>query len=287
MIIDNRVIGAGSPPWICAEISANHNGSLSRAMGIIGAAKKAGASAVKTQLYDPVRLAEARGGTAKIMESGPWDGRTLLDLYTEAHTPREWFPELFAFAKDIGITLFSSVFDIESVDYLEDLGAPAHKIASFELTNLPLIRRVAQTRKPIILSTGMASWSDVQTAVNQVRSVDFALLHCVSAYPCPVGSANLKRIDHLRGWGNTKYEIGFSDHTHGNTAAICAVALGASILEKHLTISRQDTGPDALFSAEPHEFADYVRATHDAWLAVHGTPSEDVEAPYRNLRSKG
>ena len=292
MQIDGRQIGPGHPPYVIAELSGEHKGSLYRALDLIKAAKEAGADAAKLQLYDPIALAEARGGRHKFLESGLWKGRTLGDLYQEAHTPKEWFPELFAYAREIGITLFSSVFDEEGVDFLKALGCPAYKVASFEIGDLALIRKAASTGKPLIISTGMASEDNVDEALAASAPVSVALLHCVSAYPCAVADANLRQVAWLWGRRDEVYcpsdarpsVVGLSDHTLGTTAAIVAIALGASIIEKHITLSRNDGGPDAAFSLEPAEFTKLVQDVKDAYASLGNGERPASEAPYRDLR---
>jgi len=281
MNIDGIEISPLHPPYIVAELSSNHNGSYQRACDIIRAAADAGADAVKLQVYDPLRLATSRGGPDKVIDTGPWKGKRLLDLYIEGHTPIDWVPSLFDDARDIGVTLFSSVFDEEGVDFLEQCGCPAYKISSFELTNTRLIEKAASTGKPLIISTGMADHADIAAAFRASNGVPFALLHCVSQYPCPVEHANLGRIpDMRRMYGRP---TGWSDHTMGNEAAIAAVALGACIVEKHLTLRRSDGGLDALFSMEPDEFSVMATACRKTWLALQ-EPDKPVE-PYKHLRS--
>lgn len=303
MIINGRKIGFGCPPYVVCELSGEHRGKLENAYDLIYAAKEAGADAVKVQCFNPIDLALARGGIGKVLEDGLWKGRTLLDLYTETYTPREWFPKLFACAKDEGITLFSSVFDEEGIDYLETLGCPAYKISSFEVTNCDLIRKAASTGKPLIISTGMASEGDIYAifsalteeapgphGTDQFMPYGLALLHCVSAYPCLIGDANLKRISSQ--WGLRQFrqygevEIGFSDHTTGNVAAIVATALGASIIEKHITLSRERGGPDAAFSLEPEEFKRFVADVKDAYASLGTGERPASEEMYRSLRSR-
>lgn len=297
MIIDGVQIGPDHPPYIIGEVSGEHRGSKDRAFMLIRALKEAGASAAKLQLFDPGKLAEARGGKHKVLTEALWAGRTLLDLYTETHTPREWFPDLFAYAKEIGITLFSSVFDEDGVDYLETLGCPAYKISSFEITNLALIRKAASTGKPLIISTGMASNEEILEAIIQsggpsaLTRPDVALLHCVSAYPCSIGDANLGRISSQ--WGGLRqfreyreFEIGLSDHTTGSVAAIVATALGASIIEKHITLDRNNGGPDAAFSLEPAEFKKLVNDVRDAHASLGTGQRPASEEMYRSLRSR-
>ena len=286
MRINGRDIGPGHEPYVIAEVSANNNGTLGRALELIRKAKEAGADSVKLQLYDPMKLAIARGGPDKKLASGPWAGRTLLDLYTEGHTPREWFPAMFDYAKKHNITLFSSVFDDDGVDFLETLNCPCLKIASFELTNLPLIRKAASTGKPIILSTGMGDYDNIAATLYDARESgagDLAALHCVSAYPCPADQANLARINLLQSFSFDA--VGFSDHTLGHECAIAAVALGACIIEKHITLDRNDGGLDASFSMEPAEFKAMVSAIRNVHAALQ-PPKGDGEAIYRELRSK-
>jgi sialic acid synthase SpsE len=285
MQINGRDIGPGYQPYIVAEISGEHKGDGNRALDLIDAAQKAGADAAKLQLFDPIRLAEARGGSHKMLIDGLWGGRTLLSLYRETCTPREWFPGLFEFAKRRGITLFSSVFDLEGVDYLETLGCPAYKISSFEVTNLPLIRKAAATGKPVIISTGMAASHEIWSAndvILDANNPDYAFLHCISAYPCPIADANLRRM--LRLPNADRGVIGLSDHTLGTTAAIVAVALGASIIEKHITLDRNNGGPDAAFSLEPTEFTQLVQGVRDAYASLGTGERPQSESIYRDLR---
>lgn len=280
MNIAGQPIGPGRRPFIVSELSANHNGSLDRALSILDASKHAGADACKVQVYLPIALAEARGGMSKVVENGPWAGRTLYDLYRQGETPFYWLPVLFNHAAKIGITLFASVFDEANVDILEKFGwFGAYKISSFELRNASLIRKAAVTGKPLILSTGMAEPHDISAAIQAASGTEFALLHCVSAYPCPLEKANLSRISKMRRIYGCP--IGWSDHTLGSEAAIAATALGASIIEKHLTLSRADGGLDASFSMEPHEFAAMVKSVHATWDACQ---ESDVLAPYKELR---
>lgn len=290
MIIDGRKIGQGNAPYVIAEVASEHCGSLEKAFALVDAADDAGAGAVKFQLYDPTRLAGSRGGARKTLASGPWAGRTLLDLYTEAHTPSEWFPDLFAYAKEIGITLFSSVFDGEGVEYLEKLGCPAYKISSFEVTDCDLVREAASTSKPLIISTGMASDDEIRLAWLASRQApSVAFLHCISAYPAPIGAANLRRIVEIgMGYDGSEmaWKVGLSDHTLGHIAPVVATALGASIIEKHITLDRNNGGPDAQHSLEPAEFKVMVDAVKDAYASLGNGQPSDAEAPYRSLRRK-
>ena len=288
MEINGRPIGPGHQPYIVAEISGEHRHSMERMTRLIKAAKDAGADCVKFQCFNPAKLAASRGGADKVLTSGPWEGMKLGDIYEQTFTPRMMIVEAKNYCLDIGIGWLSSAFSEDDVDFLDSIGCPAVKIASFELTNLPLIRKAASTGKPVILSTGMASdrdiWraSDTALDAHEVYSKR-ALLHCVSAYPCSPAEANLRRMKDLRAFVNT---FGFSDHTLGPECAIAAVALGASIIEKHITLDRNDGGLDASFSMEPHEFASMVKAIRNVHLALQ-PPKGDGEAIYRGLRSNG
>lgn len=280
--IGDVVVGDDHPPAIVAEVSANHNGDIGRAKAIISAAKDAGADLVKLQFYDPVRLAHARGGINYRLQSGPWSGRTLLDIYAEGHTPLEWAPELFDHASNVGITAFASVFDVDYIPLVNPF-VPAFKVSSFEVRNIDLVSACANTGKPLILSTGMASMDDICDALDAVYEVsDYpaTILHCVSDYPCPIDKANLSRMsDLIATFGSP---VGFSDHTIGSIAAVAAVAKGAVIIEKHMTLSRADGGLDAEFSMEPDEFADLVANCRDAWMACR--PVAQVQT-YSELRA--
>jgi N-acetylneuraminate synthase len=269
LTIAGRRIGPGEPPYVIAELSANHNGSIDRALASIDAAKAAGADAVKIQSYtaDTITLDCDRPEFA--ITTGPWAGRTLYDLYQEAYTPFEWHPALFARARDVGITLFSTPFDFTAVDMLEALGAPAYKIASFELVDLPLIRRVARTGKPVIMSTGMASLEEIGEAVTAAREAgcrELALLHCISSYPAPVEAANLRTLGDLAvRFGVT---AGLSDHTMGTVVSVAAVAQGAALIEKHFMLDRDETGPDSAFSLTSEELRRLCDDTRTAWTAL-------------------
>jgi len=268
------------PPFLIAELSGNHQGRIERAIALIDAAKAAGADAVKLQTYTPDTITLDSDRPEFRIHGGPWDGRTLYDLYREAHTPWDWHPALFAHAAAIGLSLFSTPFDPTAVAFLESLGAPAYKVASFELIDLPLIRRVAATGKPLILSTGMASLGEIGEAVATVRAVGdnpLVLLHCVSGYPTPPADCDLRTIPHMaQAFG---VPAGLSDHTAGIAVPVAAVALGAVVVEKHFTLSRADGGVDAAFSLEPAEFkamAEACRTAHAALGRVDYTvkPSE-------------
>ncbi len=289
MNIAGRVIGHGHPPYIIGEISGEHLGDIHKAMSLMQHLKAAGADAAKFQLYDPIRLAEARGGLHK-QAPPPWQDLTLRQLYLRTYTPRDWFPDLFAYGREIGITVFSSVFDEDGVDFLETLGCPAYKISSFSLTDLPLIRKAAATSKPLIISTGMATTEDLRAARDSAcyanDNWDVAFLHCISAYPAAPADMNLRAILRLRDLGLSELPIGLSDHSLGTTAAIVATALGASIIEKHITLDRNDGGPDAAFSLEPHEFTKLVADVKDAYASLGTGERPASEAPYRELRRK-
>lgn len=267
--IAGRTIGVDEPPYIIAELSANHNGNFETAKRIIEEAKKSGADAVKLQTYtaDTITL-DCDSPDFKI-NGGLWDGRTLYELYQEAHMPWEWHAPLFDYARKLGIPIFSSPFDNTAVDLLEGLNTPAYKIASFEAIDLPLIRYVASTGKPMIISTGMADAEEIAEAIEAAREggcKELAILHCVSGYPAPAHDYNLRTIpDMIQRHGLV---TGLSDHTLDNTTAITSVALGASIIEKHFTIDRSGGGPDDSFSLEPAELIALCRDSKTAWAAL-------------------
>lgn len=267
--IAGRRIGPDAPPYVIAEMSANHGGHMETAFRIVEAASRAGADAVKMQTYRPDTITLDAEGEEFRIKGGLWDGRTLYDLYQEAHTPWEWHGPLFEHARSLGITLFSSPFDTTAVDLLEGLGAPAYKIASFEAIDLPLIRYVAATGKPMIISTGMADIDEIGEAIEAARSAgckDLAVLHCVSGYPAPSSDYNLRTIsDMIDRFGLV---TGLSDHTLDNTTAIASVALGAAVIEKHFTLDRKGGGPDDTFSLEPEQFAHLCRDSLVAWQAL-------------------
>ena len=290
--IAGRPIGPTHPPLVIAELSGNHNRSLDRALALIDAAADAGAEAVKLQTYTPDTITIAHDGPGFRIESGLWAGRTLYDLYKEAFTPYEWHAPLFEHARHRGLIVFSSPFDDTAVDLLEGLDAPAYKIASFEAIDLPLIARAARTGKPLIISTGMTSAQEIGEAVAAAQKAGVegsgdggvALLHCVSAYPARYEDANLRAIPRLA--ADHHCVVGLSDHTPGSSTAVAAVALGASIIEKHFTLARSDGGPDAAFSLEPAELRRLVEDCRNAWAALGGASltrgaDEEVNRQFR------
>jgi pseudaminic acid synthase len=267
--IAGRRIGAGQPTYIIAEMSANHAQDFDQAVRIVEAARDAGADAIKLQTYTPDTLTiDCRNEHFRI-EGTMWDGRVLHDLYREAQTPWEWQPRLKQVAEKMGLHLFSTPFDASAVDFLEDMGVPAHKIASFENVDLPLLRRAAATGKPIIMSTGMATLSEIDEAVTTIREAggrQLCLLKCTSAYPAPPSEMNLRTIPHLA--DTFGIPVGLSDHTLDVGVPVAAVALGACVIEKHLTLSREMPGPDSGFSLEPREFREMVDAVRTAEAAL-------------------
>jgi len=269
LVISGRVISNTTSPYVIAEISANHNGSIDNAFNLIRQAKLCGADAVKLQTYRPDTITLDCDSDEFTIKGGLWHGKTLYQLYTEAHMPWEWHAPLFDYAKKIGITIFSSPFDFTAVDLLESLNAPAYKIASFEAIDLPLIKYAAQTRKPLIISTGMADSTEIAEAINAAQEAgcrQLALLHCVSGYPAPAGDYNLRTIKDMQTRFNAL--VGLSDHTINNITAITSVAFGACIIEKHFTLDRKGGGPDDSFSLEPEDFTSLCRDVNIAWSAL-------------------
>jgi pseudaminic acid synthase len=275
MIIDDRLIGGGHPPYIIAEVSANHNGDIQQALDTITMAKEMGADAVKIQTYTPETMTiECDNDDFKVL-GGLWDGYSLFELYKWAQTPFEWHEQLFQHAKTIGITLFSTPFDESAVDLLDSLESPAYKIASFEATDLPLIDYVSRKQKPMIVSTGLANLEEIEDVVSTIKQAgnnELALLHCISSYPAPVNESNLKTILDMQ--ARFCVLIGLSDHSKGVDVAIAAVALGACIIEKHVTLDRNNGSPDAEFSLEPNEFKELCERSYDTWLSL-GVASYD------------
>jgi pseudaminic acid synthase len=278
--IAGRPIGAEHPPFVIAEMSGNHNQSLDRALAIVEAAAQAGVHALKLQTYtaDTMTL-DVRGGSFDISDPDSlWAGQNLHDLYKKAYTPWEWHAPIMKRASELGLICFSSPFDESAVDFLEDLGAPAYKIASFENNHIPLIEKAASTGKPLIISTGMASLGELDDAVRTVRDAgctQLVLLKCTSTYPASPENTNLRTIPHLQDLFGC--EVGLSDHTMGLGVSVAAVALGASIVEKHFTLARADGGVDSAFSLEPNELRNLVIETERAWRArgrVHYGPTE-------------
>jgi len=267
--IAGRPIGLDHSPYVIAELSANHNGKLDTALRMIEEAKKAGEEAVQLQTYKPDTLTVVWDSEDFKIRGGLWDGRTLYELYEEAHMPWDWHKPLFEHARKLGITIFSSPFDSTAIDLLEDLNAPAYKIASFEAVDLPLIKYAASTGKPMIISTGMADAEEIQEAVDAARQggcKQLAVLHCVSGYPASAEDYNLRTIpDMMERFGLV---IGLSDHTLDNTTAISSVAMGASIIEKHFTLDRSGGGPDDSFSLEPADLVALCQGAKTAWQAM-------------------
>lgn len=264
-----RRIGTEYPPFIVAELSANHGGSIERAKESISAAAACGVDAVKIQTYTADTMTIDCDREDFMIRGGLWDGYKLYDLYKEAETPYEWHPILFNHAHEVGVTLFSSPFDETAVELLQSLDAPAYKVASFELLDLPLIECIARTGKPILMSTGMASETEISEALEVARSggcKDLLLFHCISSYPAPLEQANLRTLQTLR--QQFGVEVGLSDHTLGPIASIAAIALGAVAIEKHFTLSRDDGGPDSEFSIVPRELRQLVEDSQASWKAV-------------------
>jgi len=257
--IQGRAIGAQHEPYVICELSGNHNGSLDRALAMIDAAAATGCDAIKLQTYTPDTITIDCDRPEFWLRGGLWDGKSLYQLYGEAYTPYDWHPALFARARQLGVTIFSTPFDNTAVDLLEELDTPAYKIASFEMIDLPLVAYIASKRKPIIMSTGMANHAEIKSAVDTARRhgcEELVLLHCVSNYPADIRDANVRTVPAMaREYG---CPAGLSDHTMGSAASVAAIALGACVIEKHFTLARADGGPDAGFSLEPHEFTALV-----------------------------
>jgi len=267
--IDGTLIGNNEKPYIVAELSANHNGDIDTALKTIKSAKDCGANAIKIQTYTPDTITIDSRLPDFMIKDGIWGGYNLYELYKEAHTPYEWHEQIFEYAKKIGITCFSTPFDETAVDLLEELNTPAYKIASFEIIDLPLIAYVAKTKKPMIISTGMANLEEIKEAVETAYSngcKDVILLHCISSYPAPIEQSNLSTIKDL----SNRFNVlsGLSDHTLGTTVAITSVAMGACFIEKHFTLNRDNQGPDSEFSIEPEELKFLCSNTKNAWESI-------------------
>jgi len=290
--IGARKIGPGEPTYVIAELSCNHLGSYERAVAILEAARAAGADAIKLQTYtaDTMTL-DSKAASFVIPEGTPWAGRTEYDVYREAYTPWEWHPRLQRVARDLGLDLFSTPYDSTAVTFLESLQVPLYKVSSFELVDLPLLRALAATGKPLIVSTGLATLEEITEAVDAVRAAartppPIALLRCVSAYPARPEAMHLRNIPDMA--ARFGVVAGLSDHSLGSAVAIAAVALGASVIEKHLTLARADGGADAAFSAEPHEFkamVEGIRVAERAAGAIHYGPTEDEKKLVESRRS--
>ncbi len=283
--IDGRKIGLDYPPYIIAELSANHNGDIERAFKIMEEAKKAGADAIKLQSYTHDTITMDCDSDEFQIKGGLWDGQTLYELYKGAHMPWEWHKPLFEKAKELGITIFSSPFDFTAVDLLESLNAQAYKIASFEVIDLPLIARVAKTGKPMIISTGMATQQEIKEAIETARNngcEELVVLQCVSGYPAPPEQYNLRTIPDIAERFNVL--SGLSDHTIDNATAVASVALGACLIEKHVTLDRNGGGADDSFSLEPKELAQLCKDSKTAWSALGNANYERTEAEKGNVK---
>jgi len=287
MFIANREIGPNQPPFIIAEMSGNHNQSLERALSIVEAAAESGAHALKIQTYTPDTMTidlderEFHINDSKSL----WAGTSLYKLYGEAYTPWEWHEAIFKKAADLGLIAFSTPFDSTSVDFLESLNVPCYKIASFENTDLPLIRKVAATGKPIIISTGMATISDLDETVRTARQYgckDLILLKCTSTYPASAENTNIITIPHMKEMFGC--EVGLSDHTMGIGVSVASVALGATVIEKHFTLDRAEGGVDSTFSMEPHEMSSLVSETEKAWLSLGKVSYGPTEAEKKSIQ---
>ncbi len=284
VVINGRSIGPDHPPYVICELSGNHNGSLDRALQLIDAAADTGCDAIKIQTYTPDTMTIDSDRDEFKIKGGLWDGYTLYDLYKEAHTPFEWHEAMFKRAAERGITMFSTPFDETSADLLDDLGAPAYKIASFEANDIALIAHVARKGKPMIISTGLANMGEIERATNVAREngcQELILLHCISSYPAPSDQSNLRTMPHLAdAFGVVG---GLSDHTHGSSTSVAAIALGACVIEKHFTLAREDGGPDAAFSLEPAEFKSLCEDCHNAWASLGKISYETKAAEEANL----
>ncbi len=283
--INGRKIGQKYPPYVIAELSANHNGVLQKALDTISEAKKCGADAIKLQTYSADTMTIDCDREEFYIRGGLWDGYKLYDLYQEAQTPFDWHKAMFDHARKVGITCFSTPFDETAVDLLEDLNTPAYKVASFEATDLPLIKYIAATKKPLIMSTGMANIEEIEEMVTAAREAgcnDLILLHCISSYPAPIEQSNLLTIPDMR--KRLGVQIGLSDHTISNTASVVSVALGATLIEKHFILDRSEKGPDSDFSIEPDELKALCNDTKEAWSALGDAGYERKPAEEANIK---
>jgi pseudaminic acid synthase len=281
--IDGRQIGPGHAPYVIAEVSANHNGDIRKALELLTLAKEAGAHAVKLQTYTPDTMTIDCDRPDFQIKGGLWHGYKLYDLYREAHTPWSWHAELFAHARRLGLTVFSTPFDETAVDLLEALDVPAYKIASFEATDLPLIDYIASKKKPVIISTGMANLEEITESLETIKRHhnDIIVLHCVSSYPAPADQYNLRTIPDMA----TRFDVvaGLSDHTLGIATSVTSIALGACVIEKHFIDDRRHKGPDSEFSIEPAELRRLVDETRTAWEAIGAPTYERQQAEERNM----
>lgn len=282
--IDGRLIGPSHRPYVICELSGNHNGSLERALALIDAAAKTGCDAIKIQSYTPDTMTIDCDNDDFQIREGTWSGYNLYQLYEEAFTPFEWHAAMFERAAQHGITIFSTPFDETAADMLDELGAPAFKIASFEIVDLELIAHVASKKKPMIISTGMASLAEIEVAVQTARRSgcnEIVLLHCISSYPAPNTQSNLHTMTHLA----KAFDVvgGLSDHTHGTATSVAAVALGACVIEKHFTLARSDGGPDSAFSLEPDEFKRLCDDCNNAWVSLGRVDYNRQEAEETNV----
>ena len=270
--INGRAIGPSHPPYVIAEISGNHNGDINKALELVSLAKSSGADAVKIQTYTPDTMTIQCDSKLFQIKGGLWDGHSLYDLYKWAHTPWEWHEKIFQRAKEVGIACFSTPFDETAIDFLEGFNVPAYKVASFELTDLILIEAIAKTKKPVIISTGMASEEEISDAIQTIHKFhdNLVVLHCVSGYPTPSSQSNISTIKLIA--NKFKVLVGLSDHSLSNAGAIASVAMGGCVIEKHFIKSRNDQGPDSAFSLEPAEMQSLCAQSKEAWESL-GEPS--------------
>lgn len=283
--IDQTNIGENYPPYVIAEMSANHNGNIDDAFKIIEKAKQSGANAVKIQTYKPSTITLKSELPDFLIKDGLWEGMSLYELYESAHTPWSWHKDLFEYAKKMSITMLSSPFDKTAIDLLEDLNTPAYKIASFEIIDLPLIRYAASTKKPMIISTGMADAMEIEEAIETAREagcLELAILHCVSGYPAPSEDYNLRTlVDMKKRFGVV---TGISDHTLNNVTALASISLGASIIEKHFTLDRSRGGPDDSFSLEEKDLIELCKSSKVAWSSIGKVDYSTKESEKTNLK---